>query len=127
MNLVDANVVLRYLLNDVEELADKAAVLLENKELFIPTEVIAEIVYILEKVYQVEREEIQNSLLELFSYNNIQVNDLEVIIEALKFYTEKKLDFVDAILYAYYKVRKYNVYTFDKKLSKLLGSQIPTI
>lgn len=127
MNLVDANVVLRYLLNDVEELADKAAVLLENKELFIPTEVIAEIVYVLEKVYQVEREEIQNSLLELFSYNNIQVNDLEVITEALKFYTKKKLDFVDAILYAYYKVRKYNVYTFDKKLSKLLGSQIPTI
>ncbi len=127
MNLVDANVVLRYLLNDVEELADKAAVLLENKELFIPTEVIAEIVYVLEKVYQVEREEIQNSLLELFSYNNIQVNDLEVITEALKFYTKKKLDFVDAILYAYYKVRKYNVYTFDKKLSKLLDSQIPTV
>ncbi len=127
MNLVDANVVLRYLLNDVEELADKAAVLLENKELFIPTEVIAEIVYVLEKVYQVEREEIQNSLLELFSYNNIQVNDLEVITEALKFYVKKKLDFVDAILYAYYKVRKYNVYTFDKKLSKLLDSQIPTV
>jgi len=84
MNLVDANVVLRYLLNDVEELADKAAVLLENKELFIPTEVIAEIVYVLEKVYQVEREEIQNSLLELFSYNNIQVNDLEVITRILQ-------------------------------------------
>lgn len=120
MNIVDANIILRYLLNDMEELSEKAAELLENNEVFVPTEVIAEIVYVLEKVYRAEKEEICNSLTELFGYNNVQVSDMKVVNEALKIYAERKLDFVDAILYAYHKVRKHKIYTFDKKLNNLL-------
>lgn len=42
MKIVDANIVLRYLLNDIEELLEKAAEILENNEVFVPNEVIAE-------------------------------------------------------------------------------------
>ncbi|TZE80838.1 type II toxin-antitoxin system VapC family toxin, partial [Calorimonas adulescens] len=48
MQIVDANIVLRYLLNDTEVLSEKAAQILENNEVFVPNEVIAEIVYVLE-------------------------------------------------------------------------------
>jgi len=40
--------------------------------------------------------------------------------EAFKVYGAGKLDFVDTILYAYSKVNKDEIYTFDKKLSQLL-------
>lgn len=53
MNIVDANIILRYLLNDIDDLADKAANIVENNLVFSPNEVIAEIVYVLEKVYKV--------------------------------------------------------------------------
>lgn len=120
MKIVDANVILRYLLNDTEGLSEKAAELIENNEVYVPNEVIAEIVYVLEKVYKVENSEISSSLMELFDYDNLRVSDIDVVNEALKIYSEMKLDFVDTLLYAYHKVRKYEIYTFDKKLNNLL-------
>jgi len=62
MQIVDANIILSYFLNDIEEMANKAAQILENKEIFIPNEIIAEVVYVLEKVYKVRRKDIQQSL-----------------------------------------------------------------
>jgi len=71
MKIVDANVVLRYLLNDTEPLAEIATEILENNEVFVPTEVVAEIVYVLEGVYKVKRETIVSTLIEFFQCENI--------------------------------------------------------
>jgi predicted nucleic-acid-binding protein len=120
MRIVDANIVLRYLLNDVEDLSIIASDLLENKDILLKNEVIVEIVYVLEKVYKVERHEIKNALLEIMKYNNLKVDDLEVLKEALMIYADRNLSFVDTILYAYHSVRKYEVYTIDKKLNDLI-------
>ncbi|MBE6082480.1 MAG: type II toxin-antitoxin system VapC family toxin [Tissierellaceae bacterium] len=120
MKIADANIVLRYLLNDTEELAKKATEILENNEVYIPNEIIAEIVYVLEKVYKVKNDEISNTLKNLFQYGNLKVIDLDVVEEALDIYGKKKFDFVDTLLYAYYKIKGYEIYTFDKKLNKLL-------
>lgn len=65
-------------------------------------EVIAEIVYVLEKVYKVKNDEISDTLRELFEYGNLEVDDLEVLKEALSLYSKGKLDFVDTLLYAYH-------------------------
>ena len=117
--LVDANIIIRYLLNDHEELSEKATVIIENNEVLLPNVVIAEIVYVLEKVYEVKNEEISDILLELFKYTNIVVNDIEVLEEAFILFGKRRLDFVDTLLYAYNKVKGYEVYTFDKKLNRL--------
>ena len=120
MKIVDANIVLRYLLNDTEELAEKATEILENNEVFIPNEVIAEIVYVLEKVYKVKNDEISDTLRNLLQYRNLKVADLDVVEEALVLYGKLRLDFVDTLLYAYHEIKGHQVYTFDKKLNKLL-------
>lgn len=120
MKIVDVNIILRYLLNDHDELSDKATSIIENNEVLLANEVIAEIVYVLEKVYSVKNNEICDTLLDLFKYKNIVVDDLEVIEEALLLFSRRRLDFVDTLLYAYNKVKGYEVYTFDKKLKKLL-------
>ena len=119
MKIADANIILRYLLNDNEDLSEKAAAIIENNEILLPNEVIAEIVYVLEKVYKVKNEEISDILLELFKYTNIIVNDIEVLEEAFLLFGKRRLDFVDTLLYAYNKAKGYQVYTFDKKLNRL--------
>lgn len=120
MIIIDANIILRYLLNDTEELATKATDIIENNKVLIPNEVIAEVVYVLEKVYKVKNDDISRILKELFQYDNLKVDDLEVIETALELYGRRRFDFVDTLLYAYNRVRSYEVCTFDKRLSKLL-------
>ena len=75
MKIADANIILRYLLDDDEELSAKAAEIIEQNELTIPNEVFAEIVYVLEKVYKIEREEISNILIEIFTFDK-KLNNL---------------------------------------------------
>jgi predicted nucleic-acid-binding protein len=47
MQIVDANIVLRYLLEDSVELAAKAAHIIDNNEITLPIEVLSEVVYVL--------------------------------------------------------------------------------
>lgn len=121
MKIVDANIVLRYLLNDFEEFTQKATEIIENNDVFIPNEVIAEVVYVLEKVYEVSNIEISTTLKELFRYDNFSLSDTEVVEVALALYGSRRLDFVDTLLYAYGKAKGYEVFTFDKKLKNLLN------
>jgi predicted nucleic-acid-binding protein len=77
-------------------------------------------VYVLEKVYKVERACIFDSIQNLLSYGNITTHDSDILVEALKKYSEIKIDFVDALLFAYSKIGGHTIFTFDKKLNQLL-------
>lgn len=116
MKIVDANVVLRYLLNDIEDQARIATNYIEQHKVNIPTEVIAEIVYVLERVYKISRKEISSKLSSLISYPNIEIENKEVITESFKIYAQRKFDFVDSILCAYKTIRNVEIITFDKKI-----------
>ncbi len=103
-----------------KDLADKAALIIENDQVFIPVEIIAEIVYVLEKVYKVDRNDIFSSLNGLTDYENINVDEQEVVCSALRFYTSLRLDFVDCLLLSYHRIKHLQVETFDEKLRKQL-------
>ena len=120
MQLVDANIILRYILWDHEEFAEKAKAILEQEEIKLPFEVIAEVVYVLEGVYEAERSEIQEGVLGLLKYPNIRTSDEDVLKQALQIFSAQKLDFVDALLVAYHTVKKARVFSLDKKVNKLL-------
>jgi predicted nucleic-acid-binding protein len=124
MQIVDANIILRYLLKDIEELHAKAARIIENKEIHIPFEVIAEVVYVFEKIYEVPRLEIKDALSILLNYSNITTLNVDILFEALKIYEKQKIDFVDSLLVSYNHIQKDTIYSFDKKLNKLLGQQL---
>ncbi|MCK4798747.1 MAG: hypothetical protein KAT05_15325 [Spirochaetes bacterium] len=53
---------------------------------------VAEIVYVLEKVYNIKREEIEENIVDMIEYPNIQTNDKSVLKFALKKYTESKYE-----------------------------------
>jgi len=119
MEIIDANIVLRYLLNDNEFLSKKAGRVIDNRLVHLPFEVCAEVVYVLEKVYTVPRKDIQDSLTILLEYQNIITSEKTVLIEALKIYHIENIDFVDAILVAYNHKKGATIHSFDKKVNKL--------
>ena len=114
MVYADANIFLRFILNDNKEMADYAENLLRNENVYLLHEVISEMVYVLKKVYDTERKEISERICNLLKYT--ETTDKGVILLALETYAETKLDFVDCILYAYNKTKKIEIATFDKKL-----------
>ncbi len=118
MVLLDANLVLRYLLNDNVEMADKAEQYLASGTTAITIEVVAEIVYVLRSVYSLERDTIAGTIKGFLELVHCQERD--VLNLALDTYGERNLDFVDCVLYGYHKVKGAEIATFDKKLLKLL-------
>ena len=118
MVIFDTNMILRYLLDDDEQMANVAERCLYDGDVFVSIEVIAEVVYVLRGVYSLEREEIVDTVkgfLEL-----VDCQEMDVLNIALATYGKHGLDFVDCVLYSYYKVRGAKVATFDKKLLKLM-------
>ena len=60
--LLDANAILRYLLHDNEEMAERTKSAIEYGAFLLP-EVLAEVIYVLSGVYSVPRREITEKLL----------------------------------------------------------------
>ena len=90
MTLVDTNVILRYLLNDIPEQADEAATIIESGAFTLP-EIIAEVIYVLIKLYNIPREEIESIILPIF--DEISIENTDVITTAVSLYSETKFDF----------------------------------
>jgi predicted nucleic-acid-binding protein len=121
MIYLDTNIVLRYLLDDNIELSAKAKLLIDsNSNLYICEAVFAEIVYVLQKVYKVERKLIEETISELLEKENINTSNNEIFCKSLELFSTKNLDFIDCLLCAYNHVNSIQVETFDIKLMKLL-------
>lgn len=119
MTLIDANVILRYLLNDNPEMARQAREVVEGGTgAYTKAEIIAEVVYVLKGVYQAERGDIRIYIQELLK--TVRCPEEDAVIYATDLYADTSLDFVDCLLAAYHAVNKENVFTFDKKLRRYL-------
>lgn len=118
MVMLDTNIILRYLLNDNAEMASEAERIIRDKDVQVNIEIIAEIVYVLKGVYSVGRKEIGESLLDFLT--EVKTAEPEVLRLGIETYAEHNLDFPDCILYAYNRVKGYEIKTYDKKLIKLL-------
>jgi predicted nucleic-acid-binding protein len=119
---LDTNYIIRYFMNDNEEMASIAEEAIMNRELFISNEVLSEVVYVLEGVYNLERKKIASVLVDLLMFDNIFTLNENVVTEALKIYAQKKLDFVDCLLCAY--SIEDEVLSFDKKLIKCMKDKL---
>ncbi len=120
MIYVDANVILRYLLNDDKELSEKSKEIIEGEEIFIKNEVFAEIVYVVNKTYNVPKKLLKDILIEFLNFENIIMESKKIIVKALIIFAEKNLDFIDSLLCAFSIETNNKVITFDKKLIKCL-------
>ncbi len=121
MIYLDTNIILRYLLEDHPELSPQAQEIFDSEtQLFICDGVCAEIVYVLSKVYRVEREVIKITIVDLIHKSNVFVNDTQVIIKSLAIYTRNNIDYIDSFLCAYNHIHNIEIATFDQRLKRLL-------
>ena len=122
MILLDANYILRFLLKDNTEMSEIAKECIANNTCKIIPEVLAEVVFVLLKVYKVTKKDIKESLTSILESEKILIDDKSAMILSLEMFEDKNLDFVDCILCA--KSNKYVIKTFDKKLNKCIVAHI---
>ena len=120
MRLIDANIILRYLLKDNEQQADKAAEAIRDGA-FTTTEVIAEVVYVLAGFYRIPREEV-SWMIHCFLLD-VKADNLKSLRYALGLFCQTNLDFVDCLIVAYHKVLGVDVFSFDRKLNSNLEKE----
>ena len=119
MPIIDANVILRYLLEDHPEMSQEAKeIILSGAQ--TTAEVLAEVVYVLHGVYDTERKEIADTLGAFIQ--EVALPHKAAIAYAFRLYGETKLDFVDCLLAGYHFVDGDEIRTFDQKLNKMLQS-----
>ncbi len=124
-SLIDANVILRYLLRDSEELYAEAEKVfnevMEGKaKVLILESVVAEVVYVLQKIYNVSRKEISDVLRELIELRGVKIHNERQMVKALEIFSTKNLDFVNCLLCSY--GEGHQVITFDKGLKKCISA-----
>lgn len=129
--LIDANVILRYLLKDDETLFKRASSLLEKvkvgeEAVIIPESVLAESVYVLQKVYKIEREVIAEKLRELFAYKGIANSDKKDLIDSILLFGQTRLSIVDCIVCSKSINQGLSLTTFDDELKKVYLTKLKT-
>ena len=127
--LVDTNVLIRLLVKDdpvkfatIKKLVEK----IENNELtlIIPTIVLAECCWLLKSYFKIEKQLISKYLLDIIQSENVEVEE-EGVIEALKIYSEKNVDFADALISTKTN-RHVSVITWDKRDFRKLDCEFYT-
>jgi len=125
--VIDANIVLRFLLNDDPEKAERCSALLQRVEsgdekVFLPDLVIADIVWTLEKFYRQPKARIRELLLPLISLRGMRLSSKSVARNALKWYVEKNIDWTDAFVAAKMAAeRQLEIYSYDRHFDKFSG------
>jgi predicted nucleic-acid-binding protein len=123
--VLDTNVIIRFLINDNEELYNRSKEILSSIEAGrikakIIESVLAEIVFVLEKVYKVEREKICTLLVAIIGMHGLDQTNTLLYKQALDFYSNSKVDIVDSLLLAYQKVHECNILSFDRDVTRKL-------
>ena len=95
--LVDTNVILRYLLGDHPEFSPRAEVFMLDvsqgvKKAEIPDVVIVECIYVMEKYYEIPKNEIVDKLSRILNFSGIVNPDRPEILKALLKYENSNID-----------------------------------
>ena len=98
---LDTNVLIRHLTGDPPAQARRAtAFLAEADELLVPDLIIAEVVFVLESFYKVERERVGELVRAVIGFPAIVVVDAPLLLRALEIYEVDRIDFAEAYLVA---------------------------
>jgi predicted nucleic-acid-binding protein len=119
--VVDTNLLVRFLTEDDPEKARSVEALLGKAgkgeiKIFIPSVVIAELVWVLKSFYEMEAAEISELVGAVLNTPGLDTQDKNILRGALKTFERKGIDFVDAWILEFARERNIKtIYTFDKK------------
>lgn len=121
---VDANAILRLLTGEPTARADAAEALVRRAErgevlLGVCSIVVAEVVWVLDSVYGVDRRRCAQTLLDFFSSDGLRVDEGPILLDALQAVAVTGVDFADAYLVARARLTGSPVASFDRDLDVL--------
>ncbi|MEK7521233.1 MAG: PIN domain-containing protein [Patescibacteria group bacterium] len=127
MIFLDANVILRFIVDDNPTLSPKAKLIFESidkggHKVFISPMAIFEVAFTLERTYKLSKSEIRQKFLPIIKLDNVTTDKKDIVERALDFYVDKNVSFADAYQAALMlkkKVKK--IYSFDPHFDRFSG------
>jgi len=121
--LIDANIIIRFLIGDDEKLYKKAAKIFESIEkgkqkAIICEAVMMEVYFVMTKFYKLPKAEVINDFKKILSLNAVMNNDKSILLETLSILEYTNIDILDALLCAKAKFFDYEILSFDKDINK---------
>ncbi|MBU0700741.1 PIN domain-containing protein [bacterium] len=127
MNILDANILIRYFVEDDKDKADRCEKLFEKAikgevDLYILDIVIAEIIWVMDSFYKLNRLKIKECLMKVINTPHINFQNRYIILDAVNTYADKNVDFIDAYQAAFMKNKNIKtVFSYDTDFDKLSG------
>ena len=98
---LDSNVLVRHLTGDPPDQARRATEFLRSGEHLVLVDlVVAEVVYVLESVYEVERDRVAELLRAIIGFPALAVVDEVLLLRALEIYEQHRIHFAESYLAA---------------------------
>jgi predicted nucleic-acid-binding protein len=98
---VDTNILIRHLTGDPPGQGARATrFLAEADELLLADLIVAEVVYVLESFYGVERARVAELVRAIIAFDVVRVVDEDLLLRAVEVYDVNRLDFAEAYLVA---------------------------
>ena len=125
MIFIDANIFIRYFVADdlakskkVEELFQK--IVAGETKCFTNQMAIAEIVWVLDKFYNMDRHLICDNIEFIVNTPNLKVKEKNIILKAVDTYRNSNIDFIDACNYSYILANGADsIFSYDSHFDKL--------
>ncbi|MFA5809720.1 MAG: PIN domain-containing protein [Thermoleophilia bacterium] len=123
---LDANIFLRFLTGDDRRKAEACRRLVQKAidgELHLETHplILAEVVWVLESYYRLQRGEIAAKLEMILNTPNLAVADAGAFARAVELYSESKIDFADCFAAAMAEQEGGTLLSYDRDFDKLDG------
>lgn len=122
--LIDANLILRFILNDPPKQAEYVRQLLERSEekaLIVLDVVLMEVVFTLTSFYKYEKKEVIKAIRAFISLPEVSC-DRALVSATLSIFEQHSLSIVDAYICASSQKANIPIETFDKKLLKVFNA-----
>ncbi len=118
---VDSNILVRHLTGDPPDQAKRATALLRDAENLILVDlVVAEVVYVLESVYEVEREQVAEFARAVIGFPAVVVPDDALLLRALEIYEQHRIHFAESYLAACAEISGVGVVaSFDRDVDRV--------
>lgn len=122
--LVDANVIIRFLLNDSPKLSKEAKSIFSKAQdgvfnIYIDEVVLAEVIWTLSSFYKIKKEEIAYQLEKLLTQDWIKNPRKSLILKSLSLFKSHNLHYIDCWQLVISGSLNIPLETFDAKLKKL--------
>ncbi len=125
--VLDANILLRFLTNDLPDQADRVAELLKRLEAnderaLLPDLVLADIIWTLEKHYKQPKHKIRAVVEPILALRGLRFSNKAVAREAFDLYVSRNLDWTDTFVAAQMLAKGHRqIYSYDRDFDKVEG------